>query len=188
VEVGLVAEETSRSDGIDEQAVAPAGLGEEDSRGEDVTRRKFLITGVAVMSGAIAATVGVPAILFVAGPAQEQGDAQEWIRLGSVGSVETGTQTLMKATIERRAGYLTTTEELSVFVSTESGTDFVALSNICTHLGCRVRWVDEQDGFFCPCHNAIFGPDGAVLQGPPPRPLDRFETKVEDGQIFIRKM
>jgi Rieske Fe-S protein len=162
--------------------------GDDAQAAEDVTRRKFLIAGVAVMSGAIAATVGVPAIFYIAGPAQERGDDQEWIRLGSVGSVETGTQTLMKATVERRAGYLTTTEELSVFVSTESGTDFVALSNICTHLGCRVRWVDEQDGFFCPCHNAIFGPDGAVLQGPPPRPLDRFETKVEDGQIFIRKM
>jgi Rieske Fe-S protein len=181
-----VAEETSISKGIDEQAAA-AGLEEEDPGGGGVTRRKLLITGVAVMSGAIAATVGVPAVFYVAGPAQEEGAEQEWIRLGSASSIETDTQTLMKATVERRAGYLTTSEELSVFVSTDNGTDFVALSNICTHLGCRVRWVDEQDGFFCPCHNAIFGPDGTVQQGPPPRPLDRFETKLEDGQIFIRK-
>lgn len=182
-----MAEETGRPDSIDEQAAAPAGP-EDDTKSENVTRRKFLVSGVGVMSGAIAVTVGVPAILYVAGPIQEEGAAQEWIRLGSAGSVELGTQTLMKATIERRAGYLTTTEELSVFVSTENGTEFVALSNICTHLGCRVRWVDEQDGFFCPCHNAIFGPDGSVLQGPPPRPLNRFDTKVEDGQIFIREM
>jgi menaquinol-cytochrome c reductase iron-sulfur subunit len=160
-------------------------VGLEDEGG--ISRRKLLITGVGVMSGAIVATVAVPATLYVAGPIQEEGAAQEWIRLGSASSVEAGTQTLMKATVERRAGYLTTTEELSVFVSTAGGVEFLALSNICTHLGCRVRWVDEQDGFFCPCHNAIFNPDGSVATGPPPRPLDRFETKVEDGQIFIRK-
>ncbi len=154
---------------------------------EGISRRKLLARSVGVMSGAIAAGVGVPAILYIAGPAQEEGGDQEWIRLGSANSVEPGTQTLMKATVERRAGYLTTTDEMSVFVSTQNGTDFLALSNICTHLGCRVRWVEEQEGFFCPCHNAVFGPDGSVREGPPPRPLDRFDTKVEDGQIFIRK-
>ena len=182
-----MAEESSRPNGSDEPSAAEAKPKAGDDPDNGVSRRKLLITGVGVMSGAIAATVGVPAIFYVAGPAQEAGGEQDWIRIGSASSIETGTQTLMKATVERRAGYLTTTEELSVFVSTENGADFVALSNICTHLGCRVRWVDEQDGFFCPCHNAIFGPDGAVLQGPPPRPLDRFDTKVEDGQIFIRK-
>ena len=179
------------TENADPPAADQAGAEESENESaaeEDPTRRKFLIGGVGVMSGAIAATVGVPAILYVAGPAQEQEAAQEWIRLGSASSVEVGAQTLMKGTIERRAGYLTTTDELSVFVTTENGTDFVALSNICTHLGCRVRWVEEQDGFFCPCHNAIFGPDGAVLQGPPPAPLNRFETKLEDGQIFIREM
>ncbi|MDH3261226.1 MAG: ubiquinol-cytochrome c reductase iron-sulfur subunit [Acidimicrobiia bacterium] len=180
-------EEKGHPNGIDEQPATDA----KPKAGEDldhrVSRRKLLVTGVGVMSGAIAATVGVPAIFYVAGPAQEQGGEQDWIRLGTASSIETGTQTLMKATVERRAGYLTTTEELSVFVSTENGADFVALSNICTHLGCRVRWVDDQNAFFCPCHNAVFGPDGTVLEGPPPRPLDRFETKVEDGQIFIRR-
>ena len=153
-----------------------------------ISRRKLLAGSVGVMSGAIAAGVGVPAIFYIAGSAQEEGGDVEWIRLGSANSVETGTQTLMKATVERRAGYLTTTEELSVFVSTENGTDFLVLSNICTHLGCRVRWVEDQGGFFCPCHNAVFEPDGSVREGPPPRPLDRFDTKVEDGQIFIRKV
>ena len=138
------------------------------------------------MGGAIAAGVGVPAIFYVAGPSGEQQGSEEWIRLGSASSVEPGEPTLMKATIERRSGYLTNVEELSVFVTTENGVDFVALSNVCTHLGCRVRWVEDQNGFFCPCHNAVFNPDGSVATGPPPRPLDPFETKVEDGQIYIK--
>lgn len=179
--------EDAESPVADLDGSSPDSGGDVETAPAEVSRRKLLIGSIGVMSGAIAAGVGVPAIFYVAGPAQEQGGEQDWIRLGSVNSVDTGSQTLMKATVERRAGYLTTTEELSVFVSTENGSEFIALSNICTHLGCRVRWVEEQDGFFCPCHNAIFGPDGSVQTGPPPRPLDRFETKVEDGQIFIRR-
>lgn len=159
----------------------------DEAAAREITRRKFLVRATGVISGLIAAGVGVPAIIYIAGPSAEDSGVQEWIRLGSASSVEPGSQTLMKASVERRSGYLTTVDELSVFVTTENGSDFVALSNICTHLGCRVRWVEEQAGFFCPCHNAVFNPDGSVASGPPPRPLDRFETKVEEGQIYIRE-
>jgi Rieske Fe-S protein len=45
--------------------------------------------------------------------------------------------------------------------------------------------VSGQEEFFCPCHNGVFDKDGNVVSGPPPRPLDRFEVKVEDDQLFI---
>lgn len=173
---------------IEDQAGSSPLPEETQTESKGISRRKLLAGSVGVMSGAIAAGVGIPAIFYIAGPSGEEGGDEEWIRLGSTSSVELGAQTLMKATVERRAGYLTTTEELSVFASTENGTDFLVLSNICTHLGCRVRWVEDQGGFFCPCHNAVFESDGSVREGPPPRPLDRFDTKVEDGQIFIRKV
>lgn len=159
-----------------------------DPESRAITRRRFLARATGVISGLITAAVGVPAVIYIAGPSAEDSGTADWIRLGSASSVEPGTQTLMKATVERRAGYTTTTDELSVFISTDNGVDFLALSNVCTHLGCRVRWVQEQNGFFCPCHNAVFAPDGTVVSGPPPRPLDRFETKIEDGQIYIRRM
>ncbi|MGZ5383751.1 MAG: QcrA and Rieske domain-containing protein [Acidimicrobiia bacterium] len=166
-----------------------AGTGEDPQQEDNgVTRRRLLVGSVGVMSGAMAVGIGVPAVLYATGPLREQGAVEEWIRLGSASSVETGTQTLMKATVERRSGYLTESQEISVFVSTENGTDFVAFSNVCTHLGCRVRWVEDRHEFFCPCHNGVFAADGTVQSGPPPRPLDRFETKVEDGQIFIKEV
>ena len=61
------------------------------------------------------------------------------------------------------------------------------LIGICTHLGCRVRWIPEQQGFFCPCHNGAFSKDGKVTGGPPPRPLDRFESKVENDVLFVKR-
>jgi Rieske Fe-S protein len=60
------------------------------------------------------------------------------------------------------------------------------MSNICTHLSCRVRWVAERGQFFCPCHNGVFDKEGLVVSGPPPRPLDRYEVKVEGDQLFIK--
>lgn len=153
----------------------------------DVTRRKFLVRAIAIMAGAIGAMVGAPAISYLIGPSGERSNAGEWIPLGTAASVTPGDPVLMKTTVERTSGWLVDSQEVSVFVSTENGQDFTAHSNVCTHLGCRVRWVEDQAGFFCPCHNAIFGRDGSVVTGPPPRPLDSFETMVEEGTIFIKE-
>ncbi|HSR47182.1 MAG TPA: ubiquinol-cytochrome c reductase iron-sulfur subunit, partial [Anaerolineales bacterium] len=66
------------------------------------------------------------------------------------------------------------------------GRNYIAMSNICTHLGCRVRWIDDRSEFFCPCHNAIFDKSGEVVAGPPPRPLDQYPVKVENDTLFIQ--
>ena len=117
--------------------------------------------------------------------ALKRDEAQDWIRLGSASKVELGTPTLFKTKIQRRTGWIVNEQELTVYILTENGRDFIAMSNICTHLSCRVRWIAQQEQFFCPCHNGIFAKDGRVLGGPPPRPLDRYEVKVEGGQLFI---
>jgi menaquinol-cytochrome c reductase iron-sulfur subunit len=31
----------------------------------------------------------------------------------------------------------------------------------------------------------VYSFDGKVVGGPPVRPLDRFETKVQDGRVFV---
>lgn len=165
-----------------EESAAPATTDPEDPE-----RRTFLIRTINVIGAGIATAVGVPAAVYVLGSARAAGEVDAWIRLGSAGSVEPGAAPiLMKATVSRRTGYLVEEQEIAVFVTTD-GAEYTLLSNVCTHLGCRVRWVDDQDGFFCPCHNAVFAPDGSVVSGPPPRPLDRFEYKVEDGQLFFRE-
>ena len=71
-----------------------------------------------------------------------------------------------------------------VLVNTEHG--LKALSTACTHLGCKVYWEPEQGQFYCPCHEGFFDVNGNVVSGPPPRPLDSYEVKLdENDNIFV---
>ena len=66
--------------------------------------------------------------------------------------------------------------------------DFLALSSVCPHLGCRVHWESQNDRFFCPCHNGAFDRDGKPVSGPPQaanQSLVRFPLKVENGLLFL---
>jgi menaquinol-cytochrome c reductase iron-sulfur subunit len=153
---------------------------------DQLNRRSFL----AIATGAIGAVIGlvmaIPAVAYVVGPALQRRTGDNWVRLGPTSKVELGTPTLFKTTVENQTGWISTEDELSVYVLTEDGRDYLALSNICTHLGCRVRWISDQGQYFCPCHNAAFDKFGEVAWGPPPTPLDQYETRVEDGQLFIQ--
>ncbi len=73
--------------------------------------------------------------------------------------------------------------EKPVYVSKDSKGELIVLSAVCTHLGCTVPWVEKEKKFICPCHLGVFAPDGKLLGGPPPRDMDRLETKVENGVL-----
>ena len=73
----------------------------------------------------------------------------------------------------------------SIPFADEQGGDFVALSTRCMHLGCPVRFVAASKRFICPCHGGVYDFTGTVSGGPPVRPLDRFYTRVRNGQLEI---
>jgi quinol---cytochrome c reductase iron-sulfur subunit, bacillus type len=148
-------------------------------------REGFLKVAILGIGGFIGFSLGIPAVEYVVSPARTENQSQEWIRVGSASKVEVGTPTLFKIKIERTTGWIKNEEELSVYVLTEDGRDYVVMSNICTHLGCRIRWIAEKGQFFCPCHNGVFNKNGDVVSGPPPKPLNRYEVKIENNEIFV---
>lgn len=65
---------------------------------------------------------------------------------------------------------------------------FYVLSTVCTHLGCTPNWLSGDEKFKCPCHGSGFIVTGVNVEGPAPRPLERFKvTLAEDGQLLIDK-
>lgn len=61
----------------------------------------------------------------------------------------------------------------------------VAISAVCTHLGCIVKWREERKMLFCPCHAARFALDGRVLGGPAPAPLEVHPVTVAGGKVVL---
>lgn len=72
----------------------------------------------------------------------------------------------------------------AVLLQPSPGT-FIALSAVCTHLGCIVTWRPEERILFCPCHGGRFSTTGEVLGGPPPRPLPRYAVTVEKDDVIV---
>ncbi|MBK8883773.1 MAG: Rieske (2Fe-2S) protein [Bacteroidales bacterium] len=62
---------------------------------------------------------------------------------------------------------------------------FLALSLICSHLGCSVLWDKTRNQFVCPCHSSAFDRVGNVINSPAPRALDYFPVLIEGGKIKV---
>ena len=65
------------------------------------------------------------------------------------------------------------------------GGDYCALTAVCTHMGCNVRYLPSVQQVWCPCHKGIYDVNGDVVSGPPPRPLRRYAVTVSSGKILV---
>lgn len=71
-----------------------------------------------------------------------------------------------------------------VYVLALDDGDLIALSPICTHLGCTV---DVQGSvLLCPCHGSMYDRSGQVLRGPAARALRQYDVvRSNDGTVTI---
>jgi len=59
----------------------------------------------------------------------------------------------------------------------------VAVSRTCTHLGCRINYLEDEKIFLCPCHQSRFTSKGRYISGPARKDLVTFRVSpMEDGQ------
>jgi Rieske Fe-S protein len=150
-----------------------------------ISRRDFVKLTTAAVGTFISAVIGLPAIAYLIEPSLKASGAAAWIPLGKMDAYEIGKPSLATFTRSKVNGWEKTVDSYGVFVLRKSETEVLAFSNKCTHLSCRVNWNQDQQQYLCPCHDAHFDINGKILAGPPPRPLDTFETKVEDGTLSI---
>ncbi len=61
----------------------------------------------------------------------------------------------------------------------------VAISTICTHLGCIPNWLPGAQIFKCPCHGSGYRGDGVNFEGPAPRPLERYVIEVDATGVVV---
>ena len=151
-----------------------------------ISRRDFITMVTAGVGAFITAVVGLPAIAYLIEPALQSGGSKDaWVPLGKLDSFAVGKPALATFTRSKVNGWEKSVNSYGAFVLRKSETEVVVFSNVCTHLSCRVNWVADKNEYICPCHDGRFGPDGKVVSGPPPRPLDVYQTKVDNGILSI---
>jgi menaquinol-cytochrome c reductase iron-sulfur subunit len=159
--------------------------------GETVTRRRLMTGAAHGMGAAAAAAIVLPALGFAVAPVFMKSDAH-WQAIGAASEFDEHTMARRVITIAPGIGEAGKT---TVYVHRRNpGVDtepedrfnrFVALSSRCAHVGCPVNFVPASEAFICPCHGGVYNVRGIPTGGPPPRPLDRFYTRVRNGQLEI---
>jgi len=65
---------------------------------------------------------------------------------------------------------------------------WIALTAVCTHLGCTVQYEPALDRIHCACHGGVYNPyTGANVSGPPPKPLKLFKVAVNPTDVKVSR-
>jgi glycine/D-amino acid oxidase-like deaminating enzyme/nitrite reductase/ring-hydroxylating ferredoxin subunit len=68
--------------------------------------------------------------------------------------------------LNRGEGGIVTSGLKKLAVFRDEGGRLHTFSAVCPHLGCIVRWNNDEKSFDCPCHGSRFSCDGTVINGP----------------------
>ena len=71
-----------------------------------------------------------------------------------------------------------------IVVRTSTG-ELRAFSGTCTHLSCTVQYRPDLERIWCACHNGHYDLTGRNVEGPPPRPLDRYDVVLKGDDVLV---
>ncbi len=134
------------------------------------TRRKFLTGILGALGAAIAGLTVYPVFKYLSPQATAGGKGRVTIPKNQVGVDQ--------------AHFFQFQGHPAVVLQKSPGV-YIALSAVCTHLGCIVQWVPKKDEFLCPCHGGRYTIDGKVIAGPPPKPLPSIPVAMSGDNLLI---
>lgn len=148
-----------------------------------MTRRQFLNRMSLTLAGLAAAVVATPIVAYLLFPLIHPAK-NVWRDLGTVDSFKVG-EDFKEVPIQSPSpvAWSGETATTAVWVRRAADTEFVVFAENCTHLGCPVNWVAGAKLFLCPCHGSVFYADGSVAGGPAPRPLFRYQWRIQNGTV-----
>jgi len=149
-----------------------------------IGRRRFYLACIYGLPALIGAALSLPAAVYLLFPPRAKKN-EEWVDAAKVGDLPLKAPEEVVFRRNRVDGWKVLSEKTTAWVVKMSDREIVAYTPQCTHLGCAYRWDEQKQYFICPCHTSAFGLDGKVLTGPAPRPLDRYQTRVDNGRLLI---
>lgn len=151
---------------------------------KEVSRRTFLSYVNVAIGGFIAMILGIPTIGAAIAGAFSQSQENR-LSAGAVSSFPTGEPKSVTLTITTKDGWIQSKDDKGIWVVKRSDNDFTVYNGRCVHLGCAYSWNPTAKEFDCPCHGGRYTIDGKVIGGPPPRPLDTLDWKIDQGNLVV---
>ena len=148
-----------------------------------MTRRSWHERLLMFLSGVLGVGLGGPALTYLVDPSEKR-SSTGWTDAGPLSDIPEDQPTELRMKRQRTDAWRRETVDATAWV-VRQGNDVTAFSPQCTHLGCGYKWIDGDNNFFCPCHDTRFSKDGDVLSGVAPRPLDRYQVRVEDDRLML---
>ncbi len=152
--------------------------------GSEPSRRRFLGRVVVALNALVAMAVATPAVGYLLSPLLRQRSSR-WVAIGGASKFVADTPQRVTYEYEDEGGYNVEQTRHVAFVGHSEG-ELIVLSPVCTHMGCNVSFNEASGLFECPCHGGKYDASGRVVDGPPPKPLRRFQTRVRDGSLEIQ--
>jgi menaquinol-cytochrome c reductase iron-sulfur subunit len=162
----------------------PAGASASANAAAAPDRRTFQLGIIYGLWAIVTGALSLPAAIYLLWPPRQRKSA-DWVEAADAAQLPLNAPEQIVFRRNRADGWKITSEKTSAWVVRMSEKDVLAFMPQCTHLGCAYRWDQARNNFLCPCHTSTFGLDGAVLSGPAPRPLDRYEARIEKGKLLI---
>ena len=162
----------------------------EGGRLGDEGRRGFLALIFLAINGAMGLLLGVPVLSYLLRPLLKERVYQE-VEVGDLEEFSSEEPRRKRIRYVSKTGYRELAKAENVWVTLEGNdheggrSGVVVFSSKCPHAGCNIYWRADSEQYDCPCHGGRFDKEGRVLGGPPPRPLTRLQSRVEDGKIII---
>ncbi|MDE0297329.1 MAG: ubiquinol-cytochrome c reductase iron-sulfur subunit [Candidatus Poribacteria bacterium] len=155
-------------------------------KAESSPRRSFVKASLFFIGGLINTVIAVPLLGFAILPALRN-KPRKFVVLGIVDLLKGSRYKKVNYTFQSKDGWVKTNKKRSVYVTDTGNGNFVVFSRVCSHLNCLVRWEESKRQFLCPCHGGVFDEEGDVVEGPPPKALERLPVKVEDGVLYVKE-
>jgi len=150
----------------------------------DVERRVVLqVTGLAAVGGLVAAC-GSSSESASSSSTPASSPAAPTAN-GAASPVATGAVTVLTPTADVPVSGGVILPDMAVVVTQPSAGTYKAFSAICTHQGCLVASVENNE-IICPCHGARFSAeDGSVIQGPAQEPLAEGAVAIQGADVVL---
>jgi menaquinol-cytochrome c reductase iron-sulfur subunit len=154
-----------------------------------ISRQKMLTRATIGLGSAMGAIIAAPAAATVLAPVFKQ--VKSYLvdigRATLYPEVEPGKIPWHTATFESAPDDRSGLARRLVYIRNDGDGKFTAISNTCMHVGCPVQ--ANATGFACPCHGGQYDREGRRIAGPPVRPLNRYDTSIDDrGHLILGQL